>query len=328
MHTPDLIAQGPTTLPPAQQPATQPAQQPPLPAAPGSQLGQVVQARSDAAWTTTAQAARAAHSAGKAADAERLLRDAVVAAAANVTVPAGLPNTAPPTAADIRVDLKLDAETEASTRHAEVPAEPANQWRWIFFGMGTISHSRSYAEAVITHELVHARQVHTQWLAWQQIPVAQRSPWMTFMQPYSERGRVEGPQELEAYSTGLGFLGRLDRAERRQVLRGLFVSFALTTAYKPPPGVTETTTAATAPAILAAFNAASAPVQAEFGAELWWSLLKAEGGKDVWQRTLTELAPIARKGYADPKLRSFYDSFLAEVGLTYSAVLGPPDAGP
>jgi hypothetical protein len=327
MHTPDLIAQGPTTVPPAQRPATQPAQQPPLPAAPGHALGQVVAARTDAAWTTTAQAARAAHSAGKVADAERLLRDAVVAAAANVTVPAGLPNTAA-TAADIRVDLKLDAETEASTRHAEVPAWPANQWRWIFFGMGTISHSRSYAEAVITHELVHARQVHTQWLAWQQLPAAQRSPWMTFMQPYSERGRVEGPQELEAYSTGLGFLGRLDRAERRQVLRGLFVSFARTTAYTPPPGVTETTAAATAPAILAAFNAASAPVQAEFGAELWWSLLKAEGGKDVWQRTLTELAPIARKGYADPKLRSFYDSFLAEVGLTYSAVLGPPDAGP
>ena len=28
--------------------------------------------------------------------------------------------------------------------------------------------------------------------------------------------------------------------------------------------------------------------------------------KEVWRRTLTELAPIARKGYADPKLRPFY----------------------
>lgn len=327
MHTPDLAPPTTTPLPPATKPASEPARDPPVPATPGRELGHVVEARSEAAWTATARAAREAHAAGKAADAERLLREAVVAAAAGVAVPAGLPKTAPPIAADIRVDLNLSADTEASTRHAEVPGSPDDQWRWIFFGIGTVSHSRTYAEAVITHELVHARQIHTQWLAWQQLPEP-REPWMKFMEPYSRRERVEGPQELEAYTTGLGFIARLNRAERRQVLRGLFVSFAQTTAYTPPAGVTETTTAATAPAILAAFNAAAADVKAEFGAELWWSLVKVEGGKEVWRRTLTELAPIARKGYADPKLRSFYDSFLAEVGLTYSAMLGAPDAGP
>jgi hypothetical protein len=327
MHTPDLAAPTTSTVPPAQQPATQPTRDPPVAATPGRELGQVVEARTEAAWPAMARAAREAIAAGKTADAERLLRDAVVAAAAAVAVPAGLPK-GPPTAADIRVDLKLKADTEAETRHAEVPGAPDNQWRWIFFGPGTVAKSRAYAESVITHELVHARQIHTQWLAWQQLPAAGREPWMKFMEPYSQRERVQGPQELEAHTSGLGFLARLDRAERRQVLRGVFVSFARTAAYTPPAGVTETTTAATAPVILAAFNAASAAIQAEFGAELWWSLVKVEGGKDVWRRTLSELAPIARKGYADPKLRSFYDSFLAEVGLTYSAVLGPPDAGP
>lgn len=327
MHTPDLAAPTTTTAPPAKQPAAEPARGEPVPAAPGRELGHVVEARTEAAWPDMARAARDAIRAGRTADAERLLRAAVLAAAAAVTVPSGLPKGAP-AAADIRVDLGLGADTEATTRHAEVPANPDNQWRWIFFGPGTIARSRTYAEAVIVHELVHARQIHTQWLAYQQIPVAEREPWMKFMEPYSQRARVEGPQELEAYTTGLGFLARLDRAERRQVLRGLFVSFARTAAYTPPAGVTETTTAATAPAILAAFGAATGAVQAEFGAELWWSLLKVEGGKEVWRRTLTELAPIARKGYADPKLRPFYDDFLADVGLTYSAVLGPPDAGP
>ena len=237
MHTPDLAAPTPTTLPPAQQPATQPTHEPPVPATPGRELGQVVEARTEAAWPDMARAAREAIAAGKTAEAERLLRDAVVAAAAAVAVPAGLPK-GPPTAADIRVDLKLKADTEAETRHAEVPGAPDNQWRWIFFGPGTVAKSRAYAESVITHELVHARQIHTQWLAWQQLPAAQREPWMKFMEPYSQRARVQGPQELEAYTTGLGFIARLDRAERRQVLRGLFVSFARTAAYTPPAGVT------------------------------------------------------------------------------------------
>jgi hypothetical protein len=323
MHTPDLVAPTTRPAPPVPKPpAAEPARDPPAPATPGRELADVIEARSEAAWPETARAAREAHTAGKATEAERLLRDAVVAAAAAVAVPAGLPKTAPPTAADIRIDLKLSADTEASTRHAEVPGAPDNQWSWIFFGIGAVSHTRAYTEAVITHELVHARQVHTQWLAWQKL-AEPREPWMKFMEPYSLRERVEGPQELEAYATGLGFIARLNRAERRQVLRGLFVSFARTAAYTPPAGVTETTTAGSAPAILAAFNAAGGPVQAEFGAELWWSLLKVEGDKEVWRRTLTELAPIARKGYADPKLRPFYDDFLEGVGLTASEVLKP-----
>jgi hypothetical protein len=282
----------------------------------------VIETRAGAAWADTARAAREAHAAGKAAEAERQLRDAVATAAANVSVPAGLPKPAAPAAAEVRVDLKLSADTEAATRHAEVPGHPDDQWQWIFFGIGTVERSRSYAEAVITLELVHARQIQTQWLAWKQLPEASRDPWMKFVEPYSLRVRVEGPQELEAYQTGLAFIGRLGRAERRQVLRGLFVSFARTAAYTPPAGVTETTTAGTAPDILAAFSAASGTVQAEFGAELWWSLLNVEGDKEVWRRTLKELEPIARKGYADAKLRPFYDDFLADLGLTFKGVMG------
>ena len=129
--------------------------------------------------------------------------------------------------------------------------------------------------------------------------------------------------------TGLDWLPRLARSERQEALRGIFVSYALTSEYVPPAGVTpETTTTASAPAILAAFAKASTGLQDEYGHALWWSLLKVEQPKDVWVRVLRELEPIARKGYADPTFTSFYDSFLKELGLTFAGVFsGKPDAG-
>ena len=145
------------------------------------------------------------------------------------------------------------------TRWSEVPANPANYWHWMHWGPTSVRDTEANTQAVITHELVHAKQIHGWWQDWNALDPATRDPWGSYMAPMNELARLHGPQELEAYATGLDFLPELSRAERARGLQQLFVAFLKTAQYVPPTGVTpETTTAATAPVILAAFTAADA----------------------------------------------------------------------
>ena len=120
--------------------------------------------------------------------------------------------------------------------------------------------------------------------------------------------------------TGLDFLPKLSRVERRAALQQLFVAFLKTAQYVPPPGVTpEATTAATAPVILDAFTAQTT-IQPEYGELLWYALLGASLDRDGWLRFLRELLPIAAAGYADAAKQWFYDSSLERAGLTWAEV--------
>jgi hypothetical protein len=123
--------------------------------------------------------------------------------------------------------------------------------------------------------------------------------------------------------TGLDFLPKLTRPERKAALQQLFVAFIKTGQYVPPAGVTpEATTAATAPAILDAFNAQT-EIQPEYGEWFWHALRGENPDRDGWLRYLRELLPIARAGYADSAKQPFYDSFLKRVGLTWAEVATP-----
>jgi len=331
MHTPDFATPAPAPAPPVRKPDAGPVA---VPAAPGGELAQALELRAAAAWPDIAKAARAALAAGKTAEAERLHREAILAAVPGAVYPAGLPPLKP-APDDIRIDLtlktgsKTGTETEAETRNAEVPLNEANWWRWIYFGPGTLGSTRAHTEAVITHELVHVRQLRDQRLAWNALPAAGRPTWDDYIRPFNLDVRVHGPQELEAYRTGLGFLSRLDKKERREALRGVFVSYVNATAYAPAAGVAlEISTATVGPELLDAYAKASPDLQNELGAELWWSLLYVDPAKEVWQRVLVELAPIARKGYEDATFRPHYDTFLRLKGLTFADVMGgKADAG-
>ena len=248
------------------------------------------------------------------------MRDAIVAAAPKAPFPPGLPVLVPQ-AADVLLDLAYDAE--AYTRSADVPANPDNYWRWMHWGKNSVRETEANTVAVITHELVHVKQIHGWWQDWNQLDPATRDPWETYMAPMDDPARVHGPQELEAYMTGLDFLPKLKFAERKPALQGLFDAYIKTGEYTPPPGVTpEATTAATAPVILAAFTAQT-ELQSEYGEMLWYSLKGINPDHDGWLRVLRELQPIAAAGYANTAKQPFYDSFLKRVGLTWADVTAP-----
>jgi hypothetical protein len=251
---------------------------------------------------------------------EQTMCDAIVAAAPKATFPPGLPVLLPQPA---DIDIDLDYPAEAYTRSADVPANPANYWRWMHWGKNSVRETEANTLGVITHELVHVKQIHGWWQDWSGLDPATRDPWETYMAPMDEPGRWAGPQELEAYMTGLDFMPRLTHAERKPALQGLFDSYIKTGEYKPPPGVTpEATTAATAPVILAAFTAQT-DLQSEYGEMLWYSLKGINPDKDGWLRVLRERQPIAAAGYANPAKQPFYDSFLKRVGLTWAEVMTP-----
>jgi hypothetical protein len=251
---------------------------------------------------------------------EQALRDAIVAAAPSASYPAGLPVIVPQPA---DIDIDLTYPDDAVTRWSEVPANPANYWHWMHWGPTSVRDTEANTQAVITHELVHVKQIHGWWQDWNALDPATRDPWETYMAPMNELARLHGPQELEAYATGLDFLPNLSRAERAPALQQLFVAFLKTAQYVPPTGVTpETTTAATAPVILDAFTAQT-QLQAEYGDLLWYSLIGENPNREGWLRVLRELLPIASTGYANLAKQTFYDSFLKRAGLTWTEVTAP-----
>ncbi len=264
--------------------------------------------------------ARAAPAAATDAAHEQALRDAIVAAAPSASYPAGLPVIVPQPA---DIDIDLSYADDAVTRWSEVPANPANYWHWMHWGPTSVRDTEANTQAVITHELVHAKQIHGWWQDWQALDPATRDPWEIYMAPMNELKRLHGPQELEAYATGLDFLPKLSRAERAAALQQLYVAFLKTAQYVPPTGVTpETTTAATAPVILDSFTAQT-QLQAEYGDLLWYMLIGENPNRDGWLRVLRELLPIAQTGYANAAKQTFYDSFLKRAGLTWAEVTAP-----
>jgi hypothetical protein len=291
----------------------------------GNQGVQRLIARQQPAATATtgwppAEAVKAARASGDAAAEAQGMRHAVIAAAPNATFPPGLP-VQMPQPGDVDIDLAYDAE--AYTRAANVPANPDTYWRWMHWGKNSVRDTEANTLAAITHELVHVKQIHGWWQDWTALDPATRDPWEIYMKPMDEPARWAGPQELEAYMTGLDFLPKLKYAERRPALQGLFDAYIKTGAYTPPPGVTpEATTAATAPVILDAFTTQT-ELQTEYGEMLWYSLMGINPDRDGWLRVLRELQPLAAAGYANTAKRSFYDSWLKRAGLTWADVTAP-----
>ncbi len=276
-------------------------------------------------WADTARKARAARSAGNLKEAENLYRQAIATAAAGATFPKGIAKSLP-SPESIRLDFKLTDFAE--TRSTEVPANPKDYWRWIFFGPDSLLRTLEHTEVVITHELVHVRQFTELWSAYEREPSSGRPTWSEYIKPLSQRVRVEGPEELEAEITSLDLLPRLSKEERELTLRGLFIAYINTSAYTPAKSEkVAVTTAVSAPQILAAFQRADAKLQEVMGAQLWWSLIKVDGPKETWRTVLRELRPLAVKGYADTTFRPFYDKFLAGKQLTFAEIIADAPKG-
>ena len=104
--------------------------------------------------------------------------------------PPGLPVLLPQPA-DIDIDLAYPAE--AYTRSADVPANPANYWRWMHWGKNSVRETEANTLGVITHELVHVKQIHGWWQDWNALDPATRDPWETYMQPMDEPGALARP---------------------------------------------------------------------------------------------------------------------------------------
>jgi hypothetical protein len=266
-------------------------------------------------WTEKRKAIQTARAGKNDAEADKLTREAIAAAAAGATFPAGVAKTAP-TPDEIRLDPKLGGDALAQARPKDIPADPANYWRWMFFAPSLLDGSEVQAIAITTHELVHVAQYKKIWDAFASDKSPDKPAWEDYLKPYQQRDRVHGPEELEAHVTSLAFLTRLAPDEQTTALRGLYHAYIATGAYVPPKGDTlAITTADVGPKILDFFKTADAALQDRMSKDLWWSLLDAGPDKSVWLAVLRDLKPVARKAYADPTLRPLYDDALANEGI-------------
>jgi hypothetical protein len=266
-------------------------------------------------WTEKRKAIQTARAKKNDAEADKLTREAIAAAAAGATFPAGVAKTAP-TPDEIRLDPKLGGDALAQARPKDIPADPANYWRWMFFAPSLLDGSEVQAIAITTHELVHVAQYKKIWDAFASDKSPDKPAWEDYLKPYQQRDRVHGPEELEAHATSLAFLTRLAPDEQTTALRGLYHAYIATAAYVPPKGETlAITTAEVGPKILEFFKIADAALQDRMSKDLWWSLLDAGPDKSVWLAVLRDLKPVARKAYADPTLRPLYDDALANEGI-------------
>jgi hypothetical protein len=266
-------------------------------------------------WTDKRRAIRAARAGKNDAEADKLTREAIAGAAAAATYPAGVAKTAP-TPAEIRLDPKLGGDSLAQARPKDIPADPTNYWRWMFFAPSLLDGSEVQAIAIFTHELVHVAQYKKIWDAFANDKSPDKPSWADYLIPYQKRDRVHGPEELEAHVTSLDFLTRLAPSEQTTALRGLYHAYISTTAYVPPKGETMAiTTAEVGPRILDFFKTADSALQERMSKELWWSLLDAAAEKVTWLAVLAALKPVARKAYADPTLRQLYDDALDAEGI-------------
>lgn len=273
-------------------------------------------AKAASSWASTRTAVRAARARGDDREADRLTRHAIATAATGATFPAGVPRRLP-APGDIRLDPKITADAHAQTRPKEIPAHPADYWRWLSFTPELISGSEAQVQSVITHELVHVAQFTAVWKAFEADTSPGRPGWEEFLKPYQARKRVEGPEELQAHATSLDFLDRLAPGEQVIALRGLFSSYVSTVAYVPPAGEAMAITAAeVGPKILAYFAGADAAMRQRMGSALWWSLIDVGPARATFIAVLGKLRSIALTGYADPALRPVYDDLLKAEGIS------------
>jgi hypothetical protein len=278
-------------------------------------------------WTEAVRKATAALSSADQDAAQTLYQEAILMAAPGVTIPVGLPKVEPGRN-DIRLDFKLSDFAE--TRGKEIPADESNYWHWIYFGPSSLMETQAHTQSVINHELVHARQYWRLWNTYKMGKSHDKSTWENFQKPFSQKVRVEGPEELEAEITSLPFLPHLDRKEKQLDLRGLFVAYINTTDYIPAKGEALAVTPPVAEAqILEAFKEADASLQGSIADALWWSLIKVDPSPESWKRVIGAVKSIAVRGYSDVALRPSYDAFLKLKGLSFSEILGvkaPSDA--
>ncbi|MFQ5524996.1 MAG: DUF4157 domain-containing protein [Thermoanaerobaculia bacterium] len=273
-------------------------------------------------WPALVTGAVSSRKCGAKDDAKRLYGHAILKVATKTTPPKDVPPLAPK-ADDIQVNLSLSEL--GVTKQQEVPKNPDNYWRWIEWGPDSLIETEAHTEGLIFHELVHVRQFRQLWDAYEAIPEATRPSWEVFMQPYSRRERVLGPEELEAEITILDRLDRLTPREQRQGLEGVFIAYINTGTFTPAKGVTPPaiTSAQARTRILAAFSSAADPVKSLMGQMLWRSLIRLHKPAAVWVTILRELEPVGRRGYADPTFQPHYDSFLSSIGLSITDVWTP-----
>jgi hypothetical protein len=277
-------------------------------------------AETGTAWPELAKKAKTALASGDTVAAHGLYRQAILQAAGAVPLPEGLPLLLP-AVDDIQLDLNMDATGE--TRCRAVAGNESNYWRWIYFGKSSVGESRAFTESVVTHELVHVNLLKKLLAQYQKQGSSNEASWEEYCRLHSPEARVLGPEEMEAEITSLGFMKRFNRAEQRLSLHGIFVAYAMSSAYVPPKGEKIGLTAEAAkPQILDFYKNADPDLKQEMGSSLWWGLIKADQPKEVWKKVLQDLKPIAIKGYSDQDFKPHYDAFLKGKGLSFVDIVG------
>jgi hypothetical protein len=247
-------------------------------------------------WSDLVRRAKAALDRKDKVTATALYRRAILRAAEKAKLPAGIAKIKPKLA-DIRVNLRMSAD--AAVVPGEIPKNKTNYWRWIHFGPGCLMKTQAYTEAVVTHELVHVRQFKKVWEAYE--ASGKKGTWKAFRRPYSKKGRVLGPVELEAEVTILDFLKRLTPAEQEIGLQGLYVAYVHAVDYTPKKGepLPPITTAKVLPQILAAYTKAASDVKKRMGKTLWRALIEIDPAEAKWKSAVRDLKAIALAGYRE-----------------------------
>jgi len=275
-------------------------------------------------WASTVKRAETALQAGDKSAAISFYQRALAAAAGAAPPPQGVPALSP-TAADIRIDVSLAHTAEMNL--SEVAKDPRNYWRWIRFGPSAFTE-RTFTESTIAHELIHVRQTLRIWQEYASGPG--KGSWEVFSKQYKRTPYVQGPTELEAEVSTLGYVRRLRPAGQSHALHLLFTAYTLTSTFKPA-GKPETPPLAVedaAKAILALFGQADKDLRDRMGRELWEVFLDMEASKEMLARVFATLGPVAKHGWQSqsPEQKRLLLRWLAMRGLTFGGAPRPAAA--
>jgi hypothetical protein len=271
-------------------------------------------------WKSRVKAARQLKKGSEKAEKEKQYRELIAEALQSMPAPAGVPWSSP-AATDIQIDFQLDSH--AITYGKRVEQYPQSPWKWIEFGTDALLNTPEWTRNTARHEFVHVKQYLAIWEQYQQTPEDKRGSWEAFMKPFNVKGRVLGPEEMEAHLTTFSVLDQLQGTEVRQSLEGLYQSYFYTAAYQVPPGsTTPISFSEAASQFVAGYQASSSKVDIEF--YLVSALMRHSDtfDKSVFLRALQGIAPIVKGAKGNDRAMKFLPEVLSLLGLTLEEVLG------
>lgn len=271
-------------------------------------------------WSSRVKAARRLNTGSQKAEKEKQYRTLIAEALQSMPAPAGVPWSSPG-ASDIQINFKLGSH--AITYGKRVPTYPKQPWKWIEFGVDALLTTPEWTQNTARHEFVHVKQYLAIWEQYQNTPEEERGSWEDFMKPFNVKGRVLGPEEMEAHLTSFSVLDQLKGTEIRQSLEGLYQSYFYTAAYQVPPGATVPITfAEAAKQFIAGYQGSSNKADIEF--YLVSAIMRHSDvfSREVFLRALKGIAPIVKGAKGNGRAMEFLPQALGFIDLTVDDILG------